>query len=61
MLLGRARHEKGWKRYIGVIHRLIDRGWIGGGNIAELKLELIKDRCRGPCGRDGAVPDVAPF
>jgi hypothetical protein len=33
-----------------------DRGWIGGGNTAELELELINDRGLGPRRRDGAVP-----
>jgi hypothetical protein len=46
--------------FIDLLSCVGDMGWIGGGNIAELELELIKDRCRGPCGRDGAVPDVAP-
>jgi hypothetical protein len=42
-----------------LLSRVGHRGWIGGGNIAELELELIKDRGPGPCQRGGAVPDIA--
>jgi hypothetical protein len=43
-----------------LLSRVGDRGWIGGGNTAELELELIKDRASGSCRRGGAVSDVAP-